>query len=614
MAGEQDKIVEEQIIKKYEDLLRRYNILNRISRIVASTTELDKILSITLKGVTFGDGFGFNRAFLFLLNQKMDRLTGRLAIGTETAEEAWKIWGEIQKENYSLEEFISQEKLNDQGNLSLNDRLKKITIQITPGKIIDQCLTGGEPVNVDLTKNSLDENSDYFIDASKIENEILELIQYPKFCLIPLISRTRKVGLLVVDNKYNNREITQDDMTFLMMLGSFAASSIRNTIIYNELKESLNNLAKVNYQIKILKEYNENIIESIPLSMFVVDNNFILTACNKNFSDIMHTSKENLIGKNIRNFKIFVNDFNLIDEIANVMSEKKIEGFYKVKIVMNDVTSDSIFNLMLVLLKDSKDSIDGVIGILEDVTDLVKLEKSLQEAKRFSELGKFSATIAHEIRNPLVSIGGYANRIKRRYIEKKEFDINDINIITDEIKRLEEILKDILDYSSDKKADFKTINLCEVLRYCIDLVKISAEQNNINITLLSGENFLDKYNLIINGSYDNLKQAFINLLNNAIEASTSKQTVYMDTEIIEDSGQKWIKIKINNKAFIQNEKDLYKIFLPFYTTKIHGTGLGLTLTKKIIEEHSGNIDVESNRENGTTFTIKLPLLRIDENV
>ncbi|MHB1274311.1 MAG: GAF domain-containing sensor histidine kinase [Candidatus Humimicrobiaceae bacterium] len=601
----------EQIISKYEDLLRRYNILNRISKIVASTTELGKILNITLRGVTFGDGFGFNRAFLFLLNQKMDKLTGRLAVGTETAEEAWKIWGEIQKKNYSLEEFISHEKLNEQGNLLLNARLKKITIQITPGKIINQCLTIGEPVNVDLTKNSLNENPGYFVDASKIENEILELIQYTKFCLIPLITRSRKVGLLIVDNKYNNREITQDDITFLMMLGSFAASSIRNTIIYNELKESLDNLAKVNYQIKILKEYNENILESVPSSMFVVDNNFNFTACNKNFSDMMHILKENLIGKNIRNFKIFVNDFNLIDEITNVINEKKVEGFYKVKIKINDVISDPIFNLLLVLLKDSKDNIDGVIGILENITEIVNLEKYLQETRRFSELGKFSATIAHEIRNPLVSIGGYANRIKRKYTEKKDLDVNDINIITDEIKRLEQILKDILDYASDKKTDFKIINLCEVLKYCIDLVKISAEQNNISITLLSGEDFLNSHNLFIKGSYDNLKQAFINLLNNAIEASIPRQTVYIDTEIIEENGQKSAEIKINNKSFIQNEKNLHKIFLPFYTTKIHGTGLGLTLTKKIIEEHSGSIDVESNMGNGTTFTMKLPLVKIE---
>jgi len=639
----------EQLLKKYEDLLRRYNILNRISKIVTSTSELDKILDVTLKGVTFGDGFGFNRAFLFLLSPKMDQLIGKMAIGTETAEEAWKIWAEIQKENYSLEEFISQEKNNENTNSALNEKVKQLVINILQDGAIDQSLRSGTPVNVDLSIEGISDNSinsqinniseqynienniekthennrnvenhgsiHYFHDSTKIEKEILDLIQYPKFCIIPLISRTRKVGVLIVDNKYNNREITADDITFLTMLGSFTASSIRNTMIYNELKESLDNLAKVNYQIKLLKEYNENIIESVPLSLFVVNNDFNITACNKNFADIMQIQKENLIGKNIKNLIIKVNEFNLVEEIANVMAEKKIEGFYKVKLEMNGKASDSIFNLLLVLLKDPKENIGGVIGILEDVTSVVKLEQSLQEAKRFSELGKFSATIAHEIRNPLVAIGGYANRIKRKYIEKKEVDINDINIITDEINRLENILKEILDYASDKKTQLKPLNLCEVLKYCVDLVKDYAEQNNIILTFLPNNEFLLNENLIINGSYDNLKQAFINLLNNAIEASTPKQEVLIETKKIEENqNNKWVEIKINNKAFIQNEKDLNKIFLPFYTTKTHGTGLGLTLTKKIIEEHSGIINVESNIENGTTFTIRLPLIKVENKV
>lgn len=639
----------EQLLKKYEDLLRRYNILNRISKIVTSTSELDKILDVTLKGVTFGDGFGFNRAFLFLLSPKMDQLIGKMAIGTETAEEAWKIWAEIQKENYSLEEFISQEKNNENTNSALNEKVKQLVINILQDGAIDQSLRSGTPVNVDLSIEGISDNSinsqinniseqynienniektlennrnvenheniNYFHDSTKIEKEILDLIQYPKFCIIPLISRTRKVGVLIVDNKYNNREITADDITFLTMLGSFTASSIRNTMIYNELKESLDNLAKVNYQIKLLKEYNENIIESVPLSLFVVNNDFNITACNKNFADIMQIQKENLIGKNIKNLIIKVNEFNLVEEIANVMAEKKIEGFYKVKLEMNGKASDSIFNLLLVLLKDPKENIGGVIGILEDVTSVVKLEQSLQEAKRFSELGKFSATIAHEIRNPLVAIGGYANRIKRKYIEKKEVDINDINIITDEINRLENILKEILDYASDKKTQLKPLNLCEVLKYCVDLVKDYAEQNNIILTFLPNNEFLLNENLIINGSYDNLKQAFINLLNNAIEASTPKQEVLIETKKIEENqNNKWVEIKINNKAFIQNEKDLNKIFLPFYTTKTHGTGLGLTLTKKIIEEHSGIINVESNIENGTTFTIRLPLIKVENKV
>jgi PAS domain S-box-containing protein len=608
------KMEEETIIKKYEDILRRYNILNKISKIVASNNDLNKILKTTLKGITFGDGFGFNRAFLFLLDKKENYLVGKLAIGTETAEEAWKTWQEIQEKNYSLEEFLSIEKLGGEDNSALNKKLVNLKIPIIPGKIIDQCFKSKNPKIVDLTLPETSSDNGIVNDPSMIENEILELLNHPKFCIVPLICRTKRVGMLIVDNKYNNREITQDDATFLLMLGQFVASSIRNTIIYSELKESFNKLAKVNAQIKILKEYNENIIESIPLNVFVIDNYFNITSCNKNFSDLMNLTKEEIIGKNINDFSIKVGDFALTDCIKEVMDDKKIGAFYKTKISINNKCEDSFYDLSLVTLKDSKGNIIGVIGLIDDITKIVNLEKALQETRKFSELGKLAATVAHEIRNPLIAIGGYANRIKRKYLENKEFDIENIEIIIKEINRLEKILNDIMDFTSNRRIEFCEISLNKVILDCLELAQIPAEQNNVIINSLGLDKILENHNLIILGSYDDLKAAFINLLNNAIEASKPKQVIDMNINIIENNDQKWAEVQITNQATIQNEENLSNIFLPFYTTKIHGAGLGLAVTKKIIEGHHGNINVESNNEIGTTFTVKLPLIKIENNV
>lgn len=594
-------------IKKYEDLLRRYNILNSISKIVASTRELNKILGITLRGVTFGNGFGFNRAMLFLIDERANTLKGRLAIGTETAEEAWKVWADILQKNYSLEEFLSLEKFGNGEPSSFNQKILDISIPIKKDFIIEQCLNDGNPKNVDLTLNNMTDEDFMIKDASIIEKEILDLVNHPRFCMIPLICRTKKVGIIIVDNKYNNREITREDCVFLMMLGQFAASSIRNTMIYDELRESLNKLANVNYQIKLLKEYNENILESIPLNVFVVDNDFYVTACNKNFSDLMNMQKFEIIGKNIRNYDVKINEYDLLEEVENVLKNKDIRVFKNVRIKMFSKVSESVFDFTLVILKNSKENIDGVIGILEDVTKTVNLEKSLEEAKRFAELGRLSAAIAHEIKNPLISIGGYANRIKRKYFRDNEFDINNIETVISEIYRLEKILNDILYYGSEKKAVHENMDLGLLLKDCINMAQVSAEMNNISITLISEQNYVNNEKIMVYGSYNSLKQAFINLLNNAIEASISRQKISIDSKIISDNNKEWVEIKINNEAFIQNDKDINNIFTPFYTTKIHGTGLGLPITKKIIEEHHGFISVESNFENGTTFSVKLPL-------
>jgi len=613
----------QDIIRKCEDLLRQYNILNQIAKTVASTLDLNKLLRIILTGVTLGDGFGFNRAFLFLIDREKKKLAGRMAIGPGSEEEAWRIWGEIQYKSYSLEEFLSSEKIEyEQHNTALDDNIRKINITLDPEKVCSKCLEDGIPRNVDLTvtesqelhegscQSIHDQSISYFITVKNlIDEELLEYVNYPKFCVLPLISRTKKVGILVVDNKYNRREITDDDIKFLLMLSQFAASSIRNTIIYNDLKDSLSALAKLNLKLNYLKEYNENIIESIPVSILVFDKSMTATVCNENASKIMKRDKSQIIGKKIDVHKIYIDGINLQDEINRVIGENKAEGFYRVKISINDKSLNNIYDIFLAPFKFSESVSEGVIIIIEDITRTVELENAVRESKRLSQLGKLSATVAHEIRNPLVAIGGYAKRLKRKFMDYGEVDSKSIDTIVEEVERLETIVHDILDFASERKMEFVEINLSSLLEKCIEFAKVAAEQNNIEIILNSGSEILESKNMLIKGSFNNLKQAFINVLNNAIEASSTKDIITIDILTEADELNYWIVIKINNRSELKVGSDIYNIFLPFFTTKTKGTGLGLTITRKIIEQHSGQINVESNAENGTTFTIKLPLLK-----
>src|SRR5665647_1391832 len=99
-------------IKNYQDVLRQYSILTLMAKTVSSTLDLNEILRIILTGVTFGDGFGFNRAFLFLIDRQAKHLVGRMARGPATSEEAWKIWDDILHKSVPLEEFLMSEKLD----------------------------------------------------------------------------------------------------------------------------------------------------------------------------------------------------------------------------------------------------------------------------------------------------------------------------------------------------------------------------------------------------------------------------------------------------------------------------------------------------------------------
>ena len=606
----------EEIIKNYEEILRKYNILNQISKTVASTLDLNIILHIILTGVTFGNGFGFNRAFLFLIDHNGKNLTGRMAIGPATEEEAWNIWSTIQQKDSSLEDFlISEDFIKDHESQILNSRVRNIRISLESRKSLWQCLEDGHPKKVDLTADPQQSLVDFVSDSALIENELLEIVDYPKFCIIQLISRTKKVGIMTVDNKFNKREITDDDINYLLMLSQFAASSIRNTVIYNDLKDSLSALSQLNTKLtdlntklSYLKEYNERIIESIPVSIIVIDNNFGVTLCNDNCASIMKVPKSVVIGKRIDTHKIRMDGIDLVSEIKRVMSEKKNEVFYKVKISFDHHGTDDIFDVVIAPLKITEDNPEGVVLIIENITETVKLQKALNDLKKFSELGQLSATVAHEIRNPLIVIGGYANRIKKKLREGNKIDPDNLDLIINEIKRLEKIVSDILDYATDKEVKFDRIDLSILLGECIDFAEIASERNNISITIECGKEFIESEKMFVYGSYDKLKQAFINVLNNAIEASHTRDLVKFYINHVKDKGSDWVYVKINNNAVLADKEDIYNIFLPFYTTKLKGTGLGLTITKRIIEQHSGIIEAESSEESGTTFTIKLPLI------
>jgi len=598
-------------IKNYQDLLRQYNILNQISRTVSSTLDLNKILRIILTGVTFGDGFGFNRAFLFLIDREEKNLIGRMAIGPSSNEEAWMVWGEIQQSSFSLEEYLNSEKFENQSRASvLDDEIKKMHIPLIKGKELFLCMEDGTPRNVDLEPGSGTWDDNFRItDSSRIEPGLLGYIDYPKFCVIPLISRTKKVGALIVDNKFNQREITKADIDFLFMLGQFAASAIRNTLIYNDLKDSLEALAKLNSKLEYLKEYNEKIIESIPVSIIVLDHNFKVTLCNSNSEKLMGRTKEYLIGKKIRKGLVSLDGQDLYDEAERVMKDRRAEGFYKTTVTFSGKKSNEIYDIILVPFKFSAETPEGVVVIIENMTKTVKLEQSLSEAKRLSELGRLSATVAHEIRNPLIAIGGYVNRVKKKYTETGQVNEENLNIIINEVARLEKIVNEILDYAAERKVEHSEINIGKVLQEVISLAQAAAEQKNIDIVIECGSDSISTREIIMNGSADNLKQAFLNVFNNAIEASETRDEVKICIQLEEDEDSKYITVRVNNRALLSSEEEVYNIFLPFYTTKSRGSGLGLTITKRIIEQHSGKIDVVSNIDIGTAFTIKLPLVR-----
>jgi signal transduction histidine kinase len=209
-------------------------------------------------------------------------------------------------------------------------------------------------------------------------------------------------------------------------------------------------------------------------------------------------------------------------------------------------------------------------------------------------LGELAARVAHEIRNPLISIGGFARRLEKRLTDDtKEY----AKIIVNEVTRLENILKEILGFVKSSRVMKEKGNINELLEEIINFItpEILENKNTIHKDLC-------KTPLMAFIDNDRIKEAILNLITNAAHAtkygSITIKTMRVGNEAV---------IELSDTGCGISQEDIKNIFNPFFTTKSEGTGLGLAVTHKIIQEHNGKIEVESSADRGTTFMIHLPL-------
>ncbi|MFZ0565889.1 MAG: ATP-binding protein [Chlamydiales bacterium] len=227
----------------------------------------------------------------------------------------------------------------------------------------------------------------------------------------------------------------------------------------------------------------------------------------------------------------------------------------------------------------------GILLLLRDRVELKQLEQALQQSDRLKELGEMAATLAHEIRNPLGGIEGYASLLKQDLTEPDHQ--HKIQAIIKGTRTLNQLVTDVLDYARPLKLHFAPVNLADLIRDTIDFVSTNAKACPIKFNSEMNQ-------FCVAGDRERLKLVLLNVFQNAFETSTQKVEVALKEEgciSIADQGE---GIESHN---------LDKIFSPFFTTKVYGTGLGLAEADKVIRAHGGSISVESKKGKGTTITI-----------
>jgi signal transduction histidine kinase len=232
-------------------------------------------------------------------------------------------------------------------------------------------------------------------------------------------------------------------------------------------------------------------------------------------------------------------------------------------------------------------------------SNLRDARERLVHGERLAAIGEMAANVAHELKNPLVTIGGFAGRLlKSLSAESREHKYADT--IVKEVCRLEMMLADILAYSRKPTICYSACELGEILQDCFDNCAATLEDQNICLSTNQADE-----NWPLTGDAYQIKQVFVNLLLNACEAMPNGGFINVHTERV-SSGKPAVQISITDSGGGIPAETLSQIFNPFFTTKRHGTGLGLAIVNRILLNHNGSIKA-ANAESGAIFTVTLPL-------
>jgi PAS domain S-box-containing protein len=242
----------------------------------------------------------------------------------------------------------------------------------------------------------------------------------------------------------------------------------------------------------------------------------------------------------------------------------------------------------------------SVIGICRDITARVQMEQKIRESERMADIGRITTSLSHEIRNPLSAVQMNL-QILKKCPQLKGNDQKRVDISVREVKRLEKILQELLDFAKPIRLNVKKESLNELLLSSIELLEMKIESENIIL-----KTDLDPNIPLIHIDGQMLVQAVLNLLLNAVEASSARKQIHLRSQYNKENGE-IVAIMVSDEGPGIPENIISEIYKPFFTTKVRGTGLGLNNVKRIAEAHKGRIEVQNVLPHGARFTLQIPV-------
>jgi len=365
-----------------------------------------------------------------------------------------------------------------------------------------------------------------------------------------------------------------------------------------QTKRAEDELREKNIDYQALEALNNNIVRNISSGLMSYDMEGTITSFNLAAEQITGLPLEKVYGRSLA--VVFP---ELRDKLTQFRSQNP-PGFSRWDSWFKRTDGkDYYLGFSLSPLKDQKGRHIGEIAVFRDLTELKAMETELKKADRLASIGRFAAGVAHEIRNPLASISGSIEILKkRRQSGGSEQDARLMEIVLREIDRLNILITDFLKYAKPGDPKKTSFDLNNLILEVIELF-VNSENRERSVNIRSDLSI----KLPVSADKTQIKQVLWNLIKNSIEAIEDEGEIIVKTDSSFENGKDFAAISILDNGSGISSENIERIYDPFFTSKEKGTGLGLSIANNIIESHGGSLAIESAGRKGTIFTVKIPL-------
>lgn len=410
--------------------------------------------------------------------------------------------------------------------------------------------------------------------------------------IVPILMENKLEAILSLGFKISGEPYSREDVSLLSTLSYQIAVALKNARLYQEVLD--------------IKEYLENILKNMGNGLLAIDEEGRITTFNSAAEKMTGITAREALGRRVEE----VLDVRLSLPLLQTLERGQPISDEEVEVQVGNRTSYLCCNTArMEPLETGKETEErGAIMVLSDVTRLKKLEREKSQAMRLASLGEMAAGLAHEIKNPLVSIKTFAELLPVKY-DDQEFRNSFSQIVGQEIERINKLIMELLNFSRIPKPSFAEVNIKLLLEEIFKLVSPQLGSQKIKLKKI----YREELPLIL-ADRDQLKQALLNICLNGIQAMPQGGELEVEAftaeeaaaEAAGDAFTREIKILIKDTGpgIAPHQKE--RIFDPFFTTKPDGVGIGLSISHRIITDHKGSIKLKSEGK-GTTFEISLPV-------